>query len=105
MAKVLSQPQYLNAPEVVVEHQLEGRRRLCQQRPPGAVLNLRLQTTATECAFDAAIGEEQRFGALLLRTRPFDAGNNPQREGLSFGQCVRQEIEKPRHNTLFVKQT
>src|SRR5205823_6516065 len=88
------------AAEVVVELQLERRRRLCQQRPPGAVLNFRFQTTPAECAFDATIGEEQRLRAFLLRTRSFDAGNDSQREGLPFGQRIRQEIEKSWHNTV-----
>ncbi len=98
--------------EVVVEHQLECRRCLREQRSSGAVLNLRLEAAPTERALDPAVGKKQRLRPLFpvgkkqrlrplfLRARTFDAGNDPQREGLPFRQCTGQEIVKSRHHVL-----
>jgi hypothetical protein len=45
-----------------------------RKAPPGPILNLRFQAAASQRPHDAAIGKKQRFGPLLLRTGPFDAG-------------------------------
>src|SRR4030095_106932 len=62
--------------EIVIEYQVEGRRLLRQQGAARAVLNLRFETATTEGTDDAAVGEEQRLGTLLLRAGAFDAGND-----------------------------
>ena len=73
-----------------------------QQRTACTVLYLRLETTSAERAFDTAVGKEQRLGALLLRAGTFDAGDNPQREGLPFRQRILYKVVKPGHKQQFL---
>src|SRR5689334_24703695 len=62
-----------------------------------AILNLRFKTAATQSAFDCAVRKEKRFGALLLRARSFNPGNDPEREGLAAREHVREIRIKSRH--------
>src|SRR5439155_22147392 len=60
--------------EIVIEHQIKGRRLLLKQSQPGPLAHFGLEAAATQRSFNASIGKEKRLGAFLLRTRAFDAG-------------------------------
>ena len=69
--------------KIMIEHQVEGGGLLLQQRLPRPLPHFGFKASTAERADDAAIREEERFGAFLLRAGTFHAGNDSQRKGLA----------------------
>ena len=88
--------------EVVVQDEIEGGRLLREERAAGPVLDFGFKAAAAECADDSAVGEEEGFGAFLLRAGTFDAGDDAEGEGLTLGQRGRQCIKKARHRRIYI---
>src|SRR5688572_18585155 len=84
--------------EIVIKHEVEGRGLLREKTSPGAILNLRLDTTTPERTDNATIREEQGLRAFLLRTGALNTGNDAEGKRLTFREGSDELIVELRHN-------